>query len=84
MTTLEDIKVIEQEHTDIDYETDEGIKIIKEKITEEEDILDNNQTLRCIYIKKNGKQCRQSGKPTQKGGPIIDGYCSFHINHKEK
>ena len=33
MTTLEDIKVIEQEHTDIDYETDEGIKIIKEKIT---------------------------------------------------
>ena len=35
---------------------------------------------RCIFIKKDGKQCRQRGKPSQSGGPIINGYCSYHRN----
>ena len=33
---------------------------------------------RCTYIKKNKKQCRQCGKPTQSGGPIINGRCKYH------
>lgn len=32
----------------------------------------------CQATKKNGKPCRQCGKPNQMGGPIIDGYCNFH------
>lgn len=35
---------------------------------------------RCKFIKKDGKQCRQRGKPSQSGGPIINGYCSYHRN----
>lgn len=41
----------------------------------------NEQILdRCKFIKKDGKQCRQRGKPSQSGGPIINGYCSYHRN----
>ena len=32
----------------------------------------------CQAIKKNGKQCRQSGKSNQTGGPIFNGYCKYH------
>lgn len=75
--------VIEQEHTHIDYETTEGIKIVEEKKEEleqktEKEVKTKNE--RCKYIKKNGKRCRQCGKPKQTGGPIINGYCSFHKN----
>lgn len=33
---------------------------------------------RCQAIKKNGTQCKQCGKETQGGGPIINGYCNYH------
>ena len=33
---------------------------------------------RCTFIKKNGKRCKQMGKPNQSGGKIIDGYCDYH------
>ena len=39
---------------------------------------DKGEGERCIFIKKNGKQCRQSGKTSQSGGPIINQYCSYH------
>ena len=37
-----------------------------------------NSNVRCNHIKYNGKQCRQRGKPTQSGGPIINGKCKYH------
>ena len=33
---------------------------------------------RCIAIKHNGSRCRQCGKKTQSGGPIINNYCKYH------
>ena len=39
---------------------------------------------RCQCIKKDGKQCRQSGRPTQSGGPIINGFCSYHRPNEVK
>jgi len=38
----------------------------------------NHKEHRCKAIKKNGKSCKQSGKSTQTGGPIINGYCKYH------
>ena len=99
---MDSSEVIEQEHTDIDYNSDgECIKIVDHKEEqikdnkeeqikdhkdnkeeqikdnkEEEQIKDKNK--RCLAIKTNGKQCRQTGKPTQSGGAIINGYCCFH------
>ena len=79
---MDSSEVIEQEHTDIDYDSDgECIKIVDHKEEQikdnkEEQIKDKNK--RCLAIKTNGKQCRQTGKPTQSGGAIINGYCCFH------
>jgi hypothetical protein len=103
MIIMDSSEVIEQEHTDIDYDSDgECIKIVdhkeeqikdnkEEQINdhkdnkEEEQINDNKEeeqikdkNKRCLAIKTNGKQCRQTGKPTQSGGAIINGYCCFH------
>ena len=89
---MDSSEVIEQEHTDIDYDSDgECIKIVDHKEEqikdnkEEEQIKDNKEeeqikdkNKRCLAIKTNGKQCRQTGKPTQSGGAIINGYCCFH------
>tara|TARA_Y100000389_G_C17015538_1_gene296274 strand:- start:13 stop:423 length:411 start_codon:yes stop_codon:yes gene_type:complete len=33
---------------------------------------------RCIADKPNGSRCRQCGKDTQSGGPIINNYCKYH------
>ena len=33
---------------------------------------------RCQHIKKNGERCRQTGKPNQSGGEIIQGRCGYH------
>ena len=41
-------------------------------------ITDNTVHTRCIAIKKNGSRCRQCGKDTQSGGPIINNYCKYH------
>ena len=41
-------------------------------------ITDNIVHTRCIAIKKNGSRCRQCGKDTQSGGPIINNYCKYH------
>ena len=79
---MDSSEVIEQEHTDIDYDSDgECIKVVDHKEEQikdnkEEQIKDKNK--RCLAIKTNGKQCRQTGKPTQSGGEIINGYCCFH------
>jgi hypothetical protein len=91
MIIMDSSEVIEQEHTDIDYDSDgECIKIVDHKEEqikdnkEEEQINDNKEeqikdkNKRCLAIKTNGKQCRQTGKPTQSGGAIINGYCCFH------
>ena len=40
--------------------------------------MEKETSCRCQAIKKNGKLCKQSGKPSQNGGPIIDGYCKYH------
>ena len=74
---MEETQVIEQEHNQVDYTEDGEVKL--EKV--EEPVKPEKKTLvreRCKFIKKGGKQCRQSGKPNQSGGPIIDGYCSYH------
>lgn len=40
--------------------------------------------MRCRAIKKNGKQCRQCGKPQQSGGEIIYGYCNYHKHFRNE
>ena len=40
--------------------------------------------MRCRAIKKNGKQCRQCGKPQQSGGEIINGYCNYHKQFRDE
>ena len=40
-----------------------------------------NQT-QCQGTKRNGNPCKQSGKPQQTGGPIINGFCSYHTPKK--
>ena len=37
-----------------------------------------SNSTRCIAIKSNGSRCRQCGKKTQSGGPIINNYCKYH------
>tara|TARA_B110000285_G_C14809991_1_gene461513 strand:- start:148 stop:408 length:261 start_codon:yes stop_codon:yes gene_type:complete len=76
---MEETKVIEQEHNHVEY-TEEG-EVVMVKLEEPVEPEKHKQVVRerCIFIKKDGKQCRQSGKPTQSGGPIINQYCSYHI-----
>uniref|UniRef100_A0A6C0L216 Uncharacterized protein n=1 Tax=viral metagenome TaxID=1070528 RepID=A0A6C0L216_9ZZZZ len=72
---MEETQVIEQDYNQVDYSENGEIKFetVKEKVKEK---VKSRQ--RCQYIKAGGKQCRQSGKETQTGGPIIDGYCKYH------
>lgn len=37
---------------------------------------------RCRALKKNGRQCRQCGKPQQSGGPILMGFCDYHQSQR--
>tara|TARA_Y100000389_G_C17467270_1_gene526792 strand:- start:1381 stop:1560 length:180 start_codon:yes stop_codon:yes gene_type:complete len=46
--------------------------------------MEKETSCRCQAIKKNGKPCKQSGKPRQNGGPIIDGYCKYHRHLRNK
>tara|TARA_B100000902_G_C27005187_1_gene761869 strand:- start:190 stop:435 length:246 start_codon:yes stop_codon:yes gene_type:complete len=72
---MEETPVIELKHNQVDY-AEEG-KIVLETIQEDppKEKKDRN---RCQFIKGNGKQCRQTGKESQSGGPIINGYCRYH------
>ena len=67
--------VIELKHNQVDY-AEEG-KVILETI-QEDPPKEKKERNRCQFIKGNGKQCRQTGKESQSGGPIIDGYCRYH------
>ena len=78
---MEETPVIELEHNQVNY-TGDGT-IILETI-EEEPPSEKKVRERCQFIKKNGKQCRQTGKETQSGGPIIDGYCNYHRPEKNE
>jgi hypothetical protein len=40
--------------------------------------IESEKVERCKATKWNGNRCRQEGQPNQTGGPIIDGYCSYH------
>ena len=72
---MEETKVIEQDYNQVDYAENGEIKF--EKVKEKEKVKVESRQ-RCQHIKADGKQCRQSGKETQSGGPIIDGYCKYH------
>ena len=88
MTEVENYGVIEQEHSHIDFGENGNINfVIEEKPKEDELLIAENSKInqnkqRCQFIKKNGKRCRQVGKPSQSGGPIINGYCSYHRKRK--
>tara|TARA_Y100000817_G_scaffold259683_1_gene213682 strand:+ start:1802 stop:2065 length:264 start_codon:yes stop_codon:yes gene_type:complete len=83
---MEDLGVIEQDCDHIDFDVEETGKIIVEEKVEkvekkekkEKKKNNKNYPQRCKFIKKNGQQCRQRGKPNQSGGPIINGYCNYH------
>ncbi len=46
--------------------------------------MEKDHLIYCQATKKNGKPCRQCGKPMQNGGPIIDGYCKYHKYFRNK
>ena len=74
---MDDFGVIEQECDHIDFDCEEeSEKVEKVEKVKKKNNIDN--PIRCKYIKKNGQQCRQRGKPNQSGGPIINGYCKYH------
>ena len=85
---MEDFGVIEQNCEHIDFDVEENGKLVVEEPKKEEpkkeepkkvkETTNKTPTNRCLFIKKNGKQCRQNGKPNQTGGSIINGYCSYH------
>lgn len=69
-------EVVEEVVEEVNAETGEKLKKELNKTNKKQS---NEQFLdRCKFIKKDGKQCRQRGKPSQSGGPIINGYCSYH------
>jgi|MEHZ01.4.fsa_nt_MEHZ011120021.1_2 hypothetical protein len=85
---MEETQVIEQEHNQVEYTEEGEVILVKVEALEEVEpekkkpvclsTASEEGEERCIFIKKNGKQCRQSGKPSQSGGPIINQYCSYH------
>ena len=82
---LADVEILELAYKSLSLV---GIKdITLEKPKEDELLIAENSKInqnkqRCQFIKKNGKRCRQVGKPSQSGGPIINGYCSYHRKRK--
>ena len=81
----EDFGVIEQDYSHVDYNENGDHKFIidgKKENIEKLNKLPTNNRKRCKFIKKNGKQCRQSGKENQSGGEIINGYCNYHRKTK--
>lgn len=81
----ENYGVIEQEHIHVDYDGNGDYKLIIENNYEQkEKIYKKKDTNRCKFIKQNGKQCKQSGKINQSGGPIINGYCKYHTKLEGK
>ena len=76
---MEETQVIEQEHNQVDYTEDGEVKLEKVEEPVKPEKKEKVVRERCQFIKKGGKQCRQSGKPSQSGGPIINGYCLYHI-----
>ena len=78
---MEETKVIEQDYNQIDYAENGEIRFEKVKVNVNVKVQENvnvEPRQRCQHIKADGKQCRQSGKETQSGGPITDGYCKYH------
>lgn len=75
---MEETQVIEQEHNQVDYKEDGEVKLEKVDESVKPEKKEKIVRERCQFIKKDGKQCRQSGKPTQSGGPIISGFCLYH------
>ena len=84
----EDYGVIEQDYSHVDYNEDGGQNFIIEKEEVKDEKKQGKKTSqtkkhtgsknRCTFIKKNGKQCRQMGKPNQSGGQIVNGFCNYH------
>ena len=75
---MEETQVIEQEHNQVDYTEDGEVKLEKVEEPVKPEKKEKVVRERCQFIKKGGKQCRQSGKPSQSCGPIINGYCLYH------
>ena len=75
---MEETQVIEQEHNQVDYTEDGEVKLEKVEEPVKPEKKEKVVRERCQFIKKGGKQCRQSGKPSQSGVPIINGYCLYH------
>ncbi len=60
---MEETQVIEQEHNQVDYTEDGEVKLEKVEEPVKPEKKEKVVRERCQFIKKGGKQCRQSGKP---------------------